>query len=187
LPYAMAVRANMSVTVRTKSSPESLIPLVRQTVAGLDKDLPLADMTMMDEYVATARLRTRFITSLCGALTAVGLLLSCVGIYGLTSSIASKRTKEIGIRMALGAQRRDIATMVLRKTMGPVMLGGLIGFGLSLALMPLLSSLLYGVHPTDPAVLVVVLLFLSFVGLAASSLPTQRAVRKNPVSALRWE
>jgi len=187
LPYAMAVRANMSFAVRTQSSPLTFVPLIRREVANLDKELPVANIRLMDDYVSNARLRTRFITTLCGVLAAIALLLSCVGIYGLTSNTVSKRTKEIGIRMALGAQRRDIAVMVLRNSMIPVIWGGLLGFGLSLGLMPLLSSLFYGVHPMDPAVLVSVLMFLCLIGLVASFLPTQRAVRRNLISAIRCE
>ena len=117
----------------------------------------------------------------------IALLLSCIGIYGVTSSMVTRRTKEIGVRMALGAQRSTIMTMVLRAAMGPVIAGGALGLALSLGLMPLLSSLLYGVHPIDPGVLVSVAAFLCLVGFIASSVPTQRAVRSNPISALRCE
>lgn len=187
LPYRMAVRANMSFTLRTKSSFQSLIPLVRQAMTNLDKDLPLANVRMMDDYVSDARRESGFTATLCGSLGAVALLLSCVGIYGVTSSTVTKRTKEIGVRMALGAQRHCIMAMVLRGSMLPVILGGVLGLALSLALTPLLSSLLFGVRPLDPAVLTSVLVFLVFVGLLASFLPTQRVMRRNPLAALRCE
>lgn len=187
LPYAMAVRSNMSFTVRAKSSPQSLVPLIRQQVAMLDKDLPIANVRPMEDYVSAARMETRFITTLCEALAAIALLLSCVGIYGVTTSTVTGRTREIGIRMALGAQRKNIVVMVLRESLVPVILGGLLGLVLSLGLTPLLSSLLYGVPSIDPAVLISVFMFLCFVGLVASSLPTQRVLRGNPITALRCE
>jgi putative ABC transport system permease protein len=187
LPYRMAVRANMSFAVRSKLPPQALTALIRAQVKSLDKDLPVANVRPMDAYVADARRETRFIAMLCGCLGAIALLLSCIGIYGVTSSMVTRRTKEIGLRMALGAQRSTVMTMILRGAMVPVIVGGALGVGLSLGLMPLLSSLLYGVHPIDPLVLVSVAIFLCFVGLVASSVPTQRVIRGNPISALRCE
>jgi putative ABC transport system permease protein len=187
LPYTMAARPNMSVTVLAKSSPELLIPLIRREVGEIDKDLPLANVRLMDDYVSDARISTRFVTFLCGALGAIALLLSCIGIYGVTSGSVTSRTKEIGVRMALGAQQHNIAVMVLRKSMAPVILGGLVGMVLSFGLTPLLSSLLLGVRPIDPLVLISVLFFLCFVGLLASSLPMQRVLRGNPITALHCE
>jgi putative ABC transport system permease protein len=187
LPYPMAVRANMSFVVRTNASPETLVPLIRRQVADLDKDLPVANVRLMDGYVSDARMGVRFITVLCGSLGAIALLLSCIGIYGVTSSAVTDRTKEIGIRMAFGAQRHKIMMMILRAGMTPVITGGLLGFALSLALTPLLSSLLFGVQPIDPVILFSVLMFLFFVGLSASSLPTLRLIRGNPITALRCQ
>jgi putative ABC transport system permease protein len=187
LPYSIAARGNMSVTVLAKSSPELLIPLIREQVREMDKDLPLSDMRLMDGYVSDARLSTRFITFLCGSLGAIALLLSCIGIYGVTSGSVTSRKKEIGVRMALGAQQHNIAAMVLRRSMTPVILGGVAGLVMSIGVTPLLSSLFFGVHPIDPLVLVAVLLFLCFVALLASSLPTQRVLRGNPINALRCE
>jgi ABC-type antimicrobial peptide transport system permease subunit len=117
----------------------------------------------------------------------MALLLSCLGIYGVTSAGVSRRTKEIGIRMALGAQARNILTIALRGSMVPVMLGGIMGLALSVGLMPLLSSLLYGVRALDATVLLCVLLFLFFVGVIASCAPTWRVLRRNPINALRCE
>ena len=187
LRYPMAVRANMSFVVRTNASPETLVPLIRRQVADLDKDLPVANVRLMDDYVSDARMSARFITVLCGSLGAIALLLSCIGIYGVTSSAVADRTKEIGIRMALGAQRYKIMMMILRAGMTPILTGGLLGFALSLALTPLLSSLLFGVRPIDPVILFSVLMFLFFVGLSASSLPALRVIRGNPITALRCE
>lgn len=187
LPYRMAIRANMSFTVRSKASPASLVPMIRQQIANLDKDLPVANVRMMDDYVAGARLQARFVAVLCGSLGAIALLLSCIGIYGVTSAAVLRRTKEIGVRMALGAQRHSIVWMVLRASMPPVILGGIVGFWLSIGAAPLLSSLLYGVKPISAPVLLSVLAFLCVVGLIASFLPTQRVIFINPIVALRCE
>jgi putative ABC transport system permease protein len=187
LPYAVAVRANMFFTVRAEGSPQALTPSIRQEMSKLDKDLPIANVRLMDDYVSDARMQSRFVAILCGSLGAIALLLSCIGIYGVTASVVTRRTKEIGIRMALGAQRRAIMMMVLCGSMPAVIFGGLVGSALSLGVTPLLSNLLFGVHSIDPAVLVSVLMFLCFVGLLASSWPTQRVIRGNPITALRCD
>ncbi len=187
LPYGIATRANMSVTILANSSRELLVPLIRGQVREMDKDLPLSDMRPMDDYVSDARLSARFITLLCGSLGAIALLLSCIGIYGVAFGSVTSRRKEIGVRMALGARQHNIAAMVLRRSLTPVILGGVAGLVMSMAVTPLLSSLFFGVHPIDPLVLVSVLLFLCFVGLLASSLPMHRVLRGNPIGALRCE
>jgi predicted permease len=187
LPYPLAVRPNVFFTVRSNSSPQLLIPSIRREIKNLDKDLPLAHVRPMDDYIADARIGTRFITVLCGSLAAIAFLLSCIGIYGVTSSTVAKRTKEIGVRMALGAQPKTIMVMVLRGSMTPVILGGLLGLALSLGLTPLLSGLLFGIRAIDPIVLISVFAFLCLVGLLASSLPAQCVIRGNPIAALRCE
>jgi putative ABC transport system permease protein len=185
LPYYMAVRSNMSFTVHTTSSPQQVLPLIRGKVASLDKDLPVANVRLMEDYVSAARMKNRFVATVFGLLAAIALLLSCVGVYGMTFNMVSRRKREIGIRMASGAQRHDIAMLVLRETIMPVLWGGLAGIGLSLGLVPFLSSLLYGVRLRDPAILGSVFVFVLLVGLVASLLPTQRALRGNPIMALR--
>ena len=117
LPYAMAVRENMSFIVRARSEPQLLIPSIRQEMAKLDKDLPIANIRPLSDYLSDARMQARFITVLCGSMGAIALLLSCVGIYGVTSTSVNARTKEIGVRLALGAQPREIMTMVLGRSM----------------------------------------------------------------------
>ncbi len=187
LPYAMAVRANMSFTVRAGSSPQLLIPSIRREMARLDKDLPVANVRLMDDYVADARMGARFVTVLCGALGAIALLLSCIGIYGVTSSSVTTRTREMGVRMALGAQQGTLMVTVLCGSMPPVIAGCVLGLALSRGMTPLLSTLPFEVQPVDPAILASVLTFLGFVGLSASFLPIQRVIRGNPITALRCE
>lgn len=187
LRYPMAVRANMSFTVRSNLSREALLPMVRGAMAKLDKDLPVANPRPLVDYVSDTRRETRFITVLCGAMAVIALLLSCVGIYGVTSASVSRRTKEIGVRLALGAQEREIVTIVLRGSMPAVIIGAAVGFVFTFILMPLLSSLLVGVRPIEPTVLISVSLLLALVGLIASCVPVQRVLRRNPLNALRYE
>jgi macrolide transport system ATP-binding/permease protein len=135
--------------------------------------------------VESARVESRFVAVLCASLGAVALMLSCIGIYGVTSSAVSSRTREIGIRMALGAQGRQILLMVLRGSMTPVIAGAAVGAAMAVALMPLIRSLLFGVRAVDPGVMMAVLVCLCAVGVVASMVPAERVVRGNPVGALR--
>jgi hypothetical protein len=187
LRYPMAVRANMSFTVRSNLAPQVLVHSIREHVAKLDKDLPVANPRQLADYVDDARRQTRFVSILCGWMGITALLLSCVGIYAVTSASVARRTKEIGVRLAMGAQQRQITAMILRVSMPAVLLGSVLASLLSFVLTPLLSSLLVGVRPIEPVILVSVLLFVTLVGLFASCVPVQRVFRKSPLSALRYE
>jgi putative ABC transport system permease protein len=124
---------------------------------------------------------------LAAALATLALVLASIGIYGVTSYSVSQRCNEIGIRIALGAQRRDILKLVLSQGMGAVIAGVLVGLALSLLLMPALASLLFGVRPTDALTYAAVALFLSSVALLACYMPARRAMRVDPMTALRYE
>jgi putative ABC transport system permease protein len=187
LRYPMAVRSNMSFTVRTQADPRLLVQPIREAVAKLDKDLPVSNIRPLEDYVVKARMATRFVATLAGVLAGIALVLACIGIYGVTSTSVARRNSEIGIRMALGARRMDILQLVLRQNMLPVVWGSVAGLLLSLALTPLLSSLLFGVRPGDLTTLASVLVFLCAVGELACLLPAYRATRANPMTALRCE
>jgi len=187
LPYPLAVRSHMAFTVRTTGAPDTLVGPVRREVARLDKDLPVAQIVPMEDYVGQARSETRFTTVLAGVLAGIALLLACIGIYGVAVCSVLRRTSEFGIRMALGGRASDILKLVLRQSMLPVILGSLIGLALSFALAPLLSKLLFGVHPFDPATLATAFLILCGAGLLACYLPARRATRVDPIVALRYE
>src|SRR4029077_10091678 len=133
------------------------------------------------------RAASRFTMLLAAALAALALVLASIGIYGVTSYSVSQRRNEIGIRIALGAQRRDILKLVLGQGMGSVVAGLAVGLVLSLLLMPTLGSLLFGVRPTDALTYAAVALFLMSVALLACYVPARRAMRVDPMTALRYE
>jgi predicted lysophospholipase L1 biosynthesis ABC-type transport system permease subunit len=187
LLYPRAIRQHMALTVRSSLPPDTLIPLIRSEVARLDKDMPVYGVLPMENYLEKARRQTRFTTALTGIMAAIALLLACTGIYGAASYAVLQRTNEIGVRVALGAQRAEILRMVARQGMLPVLAGIAAGLLLSLALTPVLSSLLFGVRPGDAPTLVLCAALLLAVGLFACYLPARRAVRVDPVVALRYE
>jgi putative ABC transport system permease protein len=177
----------MAFTIKSSVDPQILAPAIRQEVAKLDKDLPAYNILPMETYVAKARRETRFTATLAGVMAGIALLLACTGIYGVTSRAVFQRTTEMGVRMALGAQSRDVLRIVVRQSMTPVILGVFLGLALSFLLTPLISGLLFGVQPTDLATLVASSVFLSGVGLLACYLPARRATRVDPIVALRYE
>jgi putative ABC transport system permease protein len=142
LPYRMAARANMYFVLRAKSAPLYLIPLVRQQVAALDSGLPVAAIRPINDYVLAARTQSRFVAVLFAALAAIALLLSGIGIYGVTANAVTRRTREIGIRLALGARLGHIVGLVSSTGLRPVLAGACVGLGLSFPLTPLLATLL---------------------------------------------
>jgi putative ABC transport system permease protein len=186
-PYAQSPRELMGFTVRTTGEPQALIGAIRAEVDKLDADLPLSMLRPLAINVGLARAARRFTMLLAGAMAALALVLAAIGIYGVTSYSVSQRRSEIGIRMALGAQRRDILQLVLRQGMFSVLAGVAVGLAISLFLTPALGSLLFGVRPTDLVTYAAVALFFSLVGLLACYLPARRAMRVDPITALRYE
>jgi len=187
LLYPHAVRTHMAVTVKSKLNSQTLLPLIHQQVAALDKDLPIYHVELMTGYVESARRQTRFVTLLAGVMAGIALLLACTGIYAVTTYSVVQRTSELGIRTALGAQSGELFALVLRQSMLPVAIGISIGFVLSLLLTPLLSTLLFGVRPSDALTYVAGAFLFSAAALIASVLPARRTMRVDPMVALRYE
>jgi predicted permease len=185
--FAQSPREILAFIIRSTGDPQALVGPVRSEIGKFDADLPLAKVRPMSEYVRLARAASRFTMLLAAALATLALVLASIGIYGVTSYSVSQRSNEIGIRIALGAQRRDILKLVLSQGMGAVIAGVLVGLALSLLLMPALASLLFGVRPTDALTYAAVALFLSSVALLACYVPARRAMRVDPMTALRYE
>ena len=186
VPYPLAPRP-VSFVLRGSAPLPSLVAPIRYEISKLDKTVAVTRFIPLSDLVAQARSQTRFVTFLSGALAALALFLSCIGIYGVTSYLTASRTSEIGVRMALGASPGDVRKLVLRGGMTPVIFGCAIGIVLSLPLTPLLSSLLFGVRPFDLPTLSVASFFLSSIGFFACYIPARRAMRVDAMVALRYE
>ena len=187
VPYAQLPFAPMSVVVRTVIDPETMTPTLAKTVQSLDKDLPLLHAKSLDEYVQDSVADTRFDTVLLGTLGAIAFVLTCVGLYGVISYNVSQQTRELGIRLALGAAPDGILRMVIRSGLLLCGTGVVIGLILSFMLTRLITSLLYGVSTSDPLTFLAVPIALIAMGVLASYVPARRAARIDPIVALRYE
>ena len=173
--------------IRTKGNPISLVPLVRREVQAIDSDQPVAAVRTMDEWVYSAAATPRYRTALLGLFAAIALLLAAIGIYGVVSYTVSQRTHEVGVRVALGAQRSDVLKLIIGRGMALVAAGVGAGLVAGYALTRLMSTMLFGVSPTDPATFATVALSLLAVALLACYVPALRATRVDPMKALRFE
>ena len=187
LSYGLAPPASLFVTVKTSGNPIPVLDLVRREVARLDVSLPIHNVLTMEQRLWASVGLERLQTTLMGAFGLLALILAAVGLYGVLSYSVSLRTREIGIRMALGAPTKGVVGLVVWQGMRMVLLGGLVGLGVALALTRFLRSLLYEVEATDPLTFAGVALVLALAALLASYLPARRAAKVDPVVALRCE
>jgi putative ABC transport system permease protein len=176
-----------AVVVRTQVDPLSLGSAVRKIVWEIDKDQPVSDIRSMEEIVSSAVARQRFSTMLLGIFATLALVLAAVGIYGVMSYSIAQRTREIGIRMALGAQRSDVLKMVVGQGLKLVVIGVAIGLAAAFVLTRVMASLLFGVSATDPLTFVIISFVLLGVALVASYIPALRATRVDPMVALHYQ
>jgi len=176
-----------SLVLRTQGDPSALAAPLRDVVRALDPKLPIARLQTMEDLIAGQLARPRFLVTLVGLFAGVALLLGGIGVYGVMSHGVTRRTSEIGIRMALGAARADVARAVLGEGMWMAVLGAFVGLALAAVASKLVSGLLFDVSPTDPAVYAGVALVMLAVGFFASYLPARRATQVDPMAALREE
>jgi predicted permease len=187
VPYARAGWRLMTLMVRAEGDPGALAPAVRRTLQGMDNTLPVFSVHTMDEYRTYTAWDRRLFGQLFGGFGLLALVLAAVGVYGVTSYAVSQRAHEIGVRMALGAQGTDVLRMIVAH--GAVLAAVGVGVGLlgAFAVSRVMSSVLYGVSATDPVAFLGIPLLLGCVALLASYLPARRAVRVDPMIALRSE
>jgi putative ABC transport system permease protein len=188
LPFGQAHWPSAFMVVRTNvSDPLALTSAVQSAVWNVSKDVPLADIRTMQDVIANSTLRRKFTMLLLAIFAGLAMLLAAIGLYGVMSYAVSQRTHEIGIRMALGAQKTDVLRMVVRQGMGLVALGLVLGVVASVAATRLMAGLLFGVSATDPATFSVVAILLASVALAANYVPARRAAKVDAMVALRYE
>jgi putative ABC transport system permease protein len=185
--YLQIPEMKMSLVVRTASDPAAMIRAVKNQVYAVDKDQPMYKIRTMEQAVLESQSSPRFNLIMLGIFAAVALLLAAAGIYGVISYAVTQRTREIGIRMALGAERRDVLRLVIAQGTTLTITGVSVGLCAALALTRVMSTLLFGVSATDPAIFVSASLFLAAVAIIASYIPARRAMNVDPTVSLRYE
>jgi putative ABC transport system permease protein len=177
----------ITLVARSAGDPTAAASAMKQAAWSFDRNLAISQVVTMDGVVEEANAQPRFEMLLLSIFAAVALVLSAVGIYGVISYSAARRTHEIGVRMSLGATRRDVLLLVVRQGMWLALVGSVTGVVGALLLSRLLAKLLYGVRPTDPETFVAVAMGLGFVAMLACYIPARRAMRIDPMAALRYE
>jgi ABC-type antimicrobial peptide transport system permease subunit len=182
-----AMSFNAEFMVRSTADSLSFVEAIRREVRVLDNQLLVESITKYGDHLRRSTARQRLYMRLLTAFAVIGLVLAAAGIYGLVSYSVAQRTREIGIRMALGAQRINVLKLVIRKGLSLIVVGLAVGAAGAFALTRVLGKLLYGVTATDPATFVLVSLLLTAVGLLACYIPARRAAKIDPMVALRYE
>jgi putative ABC transport system permease protein len=190
LPYRQSQGAgsrNMYAILRAKGDPRNLAGAVRQEMNAIDPALPLSQIRLMDDVLSAAQSRPRFLTLLLALFSCVALAIATIGIYGVISYSVERRSREFGLRMALGAQPSDVLSLVMKQGAGLALIGVVVGLVAAFALTRLMTTLLFGVTPTDLPTFAVVTAILTIVALAASYIPARRATKVDPIQTLRYE
>jgi putative ABC transport system permease protein len=185
LPYAQSPSTRMMIFIRTSRDPLALAAAARRTVAGLVPGIPVFDIKTMAERTSVATAQARFSATLLALFAATALALAVIGIYGVMSFVVVQRTREIGIRMALGADRRQVQRLVIAEGLWLATAGTALGVGAAFALTRVLSSMLFDVKPGDPVTYLAIVIILAVAAAIASWIPARRASRVEPTVALR--
>ena len=185
--YVPSSGGNVSFDVRSKTNPTTMTASIRGLVSQMDSNLPLFNVHTQTQLIDRLLFQERMVARLSGFFGALAMVLACIGLYGLLSYEVSRRTREMGIRTALGAQQRDVLWLVVRQGIALVLAGAALGIGVALSVTRYLHSMLYSVRTNDPSTIAAVVILLLFVGLAACYVPARRATRVDPMMALRYE
>ena len=187
-PLGRAAPRNSVLSVRaTNVEPQNLLAAITGEIHSLDKDLPVTEVAMYDEILSRQASPKRFNTTLLSIFAALALVLAATGVYGVTSYTVAERTHEVGIRMALGAQERDVLVLFIGQGMKLILSGVVVGLVSAFALTRVMTSLLYGVSATDPLTFAAVSVALTALALLACYLPARRATKVDPITSLRYE
>ncbi|HVA17524.1 MAG TPA: FtsX-like permease family protein, partial [Candidatus Dormibacteraeota bacterium] len=176
-----------SFELRTAADPQAILPSIRNVVARINSNLPLFNVTTESQQIDRLLFEERLVARLASFFGLLALVLACIGLYGLLSYEVARRTREIGIRRALGAQQSDVLRLVVGQGIILAMVGAAVGIGVALGVTRYLSAMLYDVHANDPLTMVSVAILLLIVALAACYIPARRATRVDPMVALRYE
>jgi putative ABC transport system permease protein len=177
----------LSMLIRTGSNPLKVFPAVEQAVWSVDKDQPVSNPLTLNQIRSDSISQPRVMALLLGLFAALALVLAAVGLYGVVARSVTERTHEIGVRMALGAERFGVLRLVVGRGMLLALMGGALGLAAALALTRVMASLLYNVRPTDFVTFAAVTLLFLGVATAASYIPARRAAKVDPMVALRYE
>jgi putative ABC transport system permease protein len=187
LPHGQFPRHGMTLVVSAANDPKALIGVAQKEAHALDSELPVFNIRTLDQYMTSSVAEPKFSALLLGLFAGLALILSCIGLYGVMSYVVAQRTRELGIRMAMGAQTRDVLKLVVRQGMGLTLLGAAIGVAVAVALTRMMKSWLFDVSPTDPLTFAVAALLLIVVALLSCWIPARRATKVDPITALRFE
>jgi ABC-type antimicrobial peptide transport system permease subunit len=187
VPFAQDYRANMALHVRTTGEPGAMLAAVRREVQALDASLPLYNVKTLEEQKSSSLYTSRMAATLLTVFGLLALGLAALGLYGVMAYAVNRRTRELGVRMALGAQTGDVLKLILKQGLKLALLGVGIGLLAAFALTRWMESLLFGVRPTDPLTFTVIAAGLTLVALVASWIPARRAAKVDPLVALRSE
>jgi len=177
----------VTFAVRTAASPAAITATIRDIVNQMDSNLPITDIHMETQRIERLVFQQNMIAKVSGFFGVLALALACIGLYGLLAYEVSRRTREIGVRMALGAQHVHVLRLVVGQGISLATVGAVVGIGVALGITRYLKSMLYGVQTDDPLTMIAVAVLLVLVALAACYIPARRATRVDPIVALRYE